>query len=141
MAEKGVGREEEDAIHFQENMRDDPLAHPDHLTTCPSSTSKILVQCCMLGFLLLLIFIYNCVYRLHWLRDGKPIRRNQSHILEYPENGTLVFPQFSVREEGYFRCVATNQHGVSLSPVIELRLRGQMVCVCVCVCVLSLIHI
>ncbi|BFZ21113.1 hypothetical protein BsWGS_24152 [Bradybaena similaris] len=69
----------------------------------------------------------NCVADGHpeivyeWLRDDQPLNDADPHIKAYP-NGSLVFPEFSDREDGMFQCRATNQYGTSVSvklPIIN----------------------
>ncbi|XP_070202581.1 neural cell adhesion molecule L1-like isoform X2 [Littorina saxatilis] len=58
---------------------------------------------------------------LKWLQDGSTISPTHAYITEHPDNGTLSFHGFTRRDEGYFQCRASNQYGVSLSQVVEVR--------------------
>ncbi|XP_070208942.1 hemolin-like isoform X3 [Littorina saxatilis] len=60
---------------------------------------------------------------LKWLQDGSTISPTHAYITEHPDNGTLSFHGFTRRDEGYFQCRASNQYGVSLSHVVEVRQR------------------
>ncbi|KAK7091624.1 neuroglian-like [Littorina saxatilis] len=60
---------------------------------------------------------------LQWLQNGSSISPTHGYITEHPDNGTLSFHGFTRQDEGYFQCRASNQYGVSLSHVVEVRQR------------------
>lgn len=61
-----------------------------------------------------------------WMKDGIELLPKDGITIEAAEDGTqkLTIPNIDVLSEGYYRCVATNEHGTA-STKAELTLIGK----------------
>jgi hypothetical protein len=65
----------------------------------------------------------NMNYRYTWKRNGIDFNPsgNDDRIVQLPGEGTLVINAPEDKDEGKFQCTATNQFGVSVSIMVNLR--------------------
>lgn len=55
------------------------------------------------------------------MHNGQPLNLNSDDIQRNPYDGTIEIRQASVRNEGYYQCLASNQWGTARSDTAQLK--------------------